>query len=565
MALIAAMLLTTQSMAADESIVDMGTHKGVIVSPSGLVLTADHCGNARMIQLKLYDGTVRQAVLKYSPPRNGIDESQVYHIVGGGSFPFSPIADKTVRSGERVSSSGGKSGEVISAITINHGSNFQTKLDKGIVTNWKSIDRDSGSPLFNEDGEVVGLLSMSGNWPRTYWIGLDSIKQSIQMSQPFQGKRRLVMFSNGNKDSLLYEKEIAATSSRVTVIRTTSPEYQQWAAEYQKHTNQKLVAYPTFWVESTNKTRQESYRPGLLGALLGWFKSIIGGIIQLIFGGSAAPGYPSATVRGPDLPPAPVEPLQMENLTVVILAAKQDVGVAKGAAIKLALGKASGPLRRKLNEALEGKARIEIIPERIESDKYLAVTEAAGVTVDKAVVLVLVRSQSLGLKALIAGRVERAIEGKIPPDVPVEIIFERLHRDDFASIMTALSVPQAYERSLPPTDSPGLDIKGTIKSVAAAEAQKLISSKLKESENTIARTIGERLDKQDKKNEDSKSPFSNGIIATLLSVLGIGYGSTEGTKAYRKNKKEKILAQAINDSKVTPDEARESFDPPKGL
>lgn len=498
---------------ASDAVVTIGKAKGVIVSPSGLVMTAEHIGSARQIEVVLSDGTKKQAVLKRMPARNWVDEVQVYHILGGGEFPFIPIAKTPVGNGDSASC-GEQSGLVVGgSVTIRPGPGFQTGLDRGVVTDWQSSENESGSPLLNNNGELIGILSMSGEWPRTYWIGLPEIHTALRACQPFQGNRRLIMFSEpDNEDCRLYEKEITATGSPVTVINTQSPEYENWRRSYEHYTKQKLEKFPTFWVEATNKTRSESYQPGLLGTIFGWFKSIIDAFFSLFFG---APSTPQ-----PDLPPTP-DNLDPGKLTIIVLAKMQDVGVAKGKAITLGISKIAGPLERKINEEMEGKARVEIVPERTRPERFKAITEAAKVTADPAVVLVLVRSQSLGLKTLIAKRVERSIEGKVPDTVPVEIIFQRLHPDAFSAIEAASRIPEPFRRST----SSIIDVKTVVKD----KAQEAILKRMSESENKLVQLIA----KSAKPKEGEDSPFSNGLLAGLMATLLAAYSGREGHKSYK--------------------------------
>jgi hypothetical protein len=508
-------LLFCANSEASDAVVSIGNAKGVIISPSGLVVTAEHVTNARQIEITLHDGTKRQAILKRLPQKNYIDEAQVYHILGGGEFPYVLVSNRAPAVGDVVSTAEA-SGEIVDADSSFHaGAGFQTGLRKGLVTNWPSRENESGSPLLDSEGKLIGVLSMSGEWPLTYWVGLSEIHTAVKACQPYQGQRRLVMFSTpGNKDCDLYCKEIVATGSPVTVISTEDPSYLKWKTSYEHYTKQKLDKFPTFWVEATNKTRSDSYRPGILGSIFGWFKSIIDAFLSVLFGAPSAPAV--------DLPPTP-EGLDPSKLTIIALAKKQDVGLAKGKAIELGLDKIAGPLQRRINEEMEGKARVVVVPERTRPEMFKAITEAAKLTADPGVILVLVRSQSLGLKSLIAKKVERSIEGKVPDGVPVEIIFERIHSDSFHAIEAASLMPEPYRKS---TSVPAADVKAAIKD----KAQEAILKKMSESENKLIRMIGKSAAPK-KKGEEG--PFSNGLIAGLVSILMAGYTGREGYKSYK--------------------------------
>jgi hypothetical protein len=451
--------LASTTLASEATVVQLegqgGKFSGVIVSPSGLIVTADHCSNAQVVRVTFSNGATRDAAARYIPAQNGVDEAQVYQIVGGGEFPFSPLSKSPATLNDPVSSihasksQDRQSGKVVEVgFTTRTDGQYPLKLSDGLVTDWQSTDGMSGEPLFNSRGEVVGILSMSGTWPRSYWINLPSITEAIRRSQFPTHKQRLVMFSvPGDKDCELYEKEIKATSNGILVIRTDSDEFPQWKSSYEAFTRQKLDKFPTFWAEGTNQTKSAKYQPGFLGSLLSWFRGILQALLGGLFGSPATPSTPPQQYTRGDLPPPPVEVitpktpeeeiLDPSNITVVILVKKQDLGIAKGIVAKTALMKAAGPLQRKLDEALGGRVRLVLVPERTRPDRFLAVAEAAKTEADPAAVFVLVRSQSLGLKSLIAGKVERTILGKIPEKVPVDVVFERIRPDDFHAILEA--------------------------------------------------------------------------------------------------------------------------------
>ena len=64
-------------------------------------------------------------------------------------------------------------------------------------------------------------------------------------------------------------------------------------------------------------------------------------------------------------------------------------------------------------------------------------SRAAGVEVQRFHVLVLVTKQDLGLKGLIAGVVEKVVSEHLG-EVPVDLIFERVHPEDYARVVSAL-------------------------------------------------------------------------------------------------------------------------------
>lgn len=550
-AAVAILLCTTVS--ANDSVVKIGNGSGVIVSPSGLILTADHVSDQSNLDVMFSNGSRLKARLVYSPPRNGIDEAQVYQIVGEGQFPFSRIADGVPAVGSSTHGMGYSKNRLtfISGTLTNNSFDhdqsreFNNGLRGGVVTNSSSLDGMSGGPLFNENGEIIGLLSMSNEL--SYWIGLGSIKDSISRAVRPLNSQRLIMFAKpGDRDCEMYKRDILNSNYAVTVVSTDDPNFDQIHDEYKKFTGSSIQKYPTFWVESTAKSRAESYRPGFLGTILGWFRSIIGSIIHLIFG-SPAPQPPPA-YTGRDLPPIPLESpeaLDSSNLTVIILAAKQDTGFAKGIATKALLNKAIGPLKRRINDSLGSRARVEIVAERLSPEKFLLIKSAAGVDANPGVIIVLVKAQSLGLKGLIASRIESAVSEKIPGGVPVDIVFERAHRDDYDSIYAAVQSlegqgsPEITEQV---TASEGSGLSDVIKS----QLGDIVSDRIRGSENAIIKTVGEKLDDR-KPVDDDNPPLDNGIIAA--ATLGLGYTGHQGMLAWLKSRAEK-KARAFVVSKI---------------
>lgn len=531
---------------------------GVVVSPGGLILTADHCGKSETVSVRFANGDQYTAKLQYRPPLNGIDEAQTYQIQGeSGPFPYLDVATNPLRAGDPVWSVGypaGKyqqnRGEVVQyGFTTSLDSGQPVSIRDGIVTNWSSSGGNSGGPLLTENNEVIGLLSMTGGG-RSYWIGLSSIKTAMgkkDKAEPYY-KRKLVMFSTPGCGSCnQFEYEIRTARKDVLIIKTNDPGFDEWHAAYKKHTGKTLTQFPTFWVENTKETRTVAYEPGLLGKLFNWLSETVDGIGRTIFGSKTPSPQSPVSPRPPpseDAPPVPIEEIDPANITIVIPVAMQDLGAVKGTAAKIAISKASGPLERAVSEKIGDKASLVLVFERTQPKRFSAVVAASKVSADPAHVLVLVAKQSLGIKTLIAGRVESAIVDKIPEGVPVELIFERVHPTDFSAIHSAILTRETinYERTEPLPDPVSTEpVKEPVKSLAIEQVESVVAKRLAESDNTVLQKVSEMLDQKPSEEE----PVSNSILAILMSTLGAGWAGERGLKAYRVAKAAKAVVAKV--------------------
>lgn len=540
----------------EAAVVQLDGCSGVCVTPDGLILTADHCGSKENLDVLFSDGSKYRAALVYSPPQNGVDECQAYQIEDAAGLPYAIVASKPTEAGEPVWSVGypfgnyqrnaGKVARV--GYTISDTRKFQAKLSGGVVTDWQSDGGNSGGPLFDSTGNVVALLSMSSKGePRSYWVGLDSIKFAIANRKAAAGSRRLVMFSRkGCSACDMFAAEIKRTESPVLIVKQSDRTFAEWQQAYKRHTGKDLDRYPTFWVESTAESRVEDYRPGLLQRILGWFGNTVREIVATFIGEREVSPRPRPDPIGAppqelgDLPPAPTEAFDPANVTIVIAAAMQDVGAVKGVGIKLALSKIEGPLSRAVNERIGGKATLVLVPQRTQPERFAAVTSAARITANPAAVLVLVAKQSLGLKSLIAGKVESMLVGKVPDSVPVELIFERIHGEDFAAISLALSAreTQNFKRS---TESPPPVVteEGIVAKLLPLLTTK-IGDKLTKSDNALVSRLGETLKPEEPPpSDDGPMPTEQGIVG------GVGLLVLERLRSmWLRRKAEKALIKA---------------------
>ncbi|MBT5927806.1 MAG: PDZ domain-containing protein [Verrucomicrobia bacterium] len=135
---------------------------GVIVSPGGLVLTAAHVSGSpnRPITCRLPDGKrVRARTLG----RFDYVDAGMVQLEGEGPWPFSPIGSRKAIDADDWSFALGHPGgfDEERGVVLRVGKVIHARSDF-IRTDCKLLRGDSGGPLFNLDGAVVGIHSRIG-------------------------------------------------------------------------------------------------------------------------------------------------------------------------------------------------------------------------------------------------------------------------------------------------------------------------------------------------------------------------------------------------------------------
>jgi S1-C subfamily serine protease len=160
---------------------DGGSGSGVIVSPQGLVITAAHVTNEPFKQMKvlLSDGRELPATSL------GVDhetDGALLQINAPGPFPYRPYVEtKTYKIGDWVIATGHPGGPVVgrpAPVRLGRISEagIQSGFNDAITTSAMVISGDSGGPLYNLKGEVIGINSnISGSWRINRHVPLPSI------------------------------------------------------------------------------------------------------------------------------------------------------------------------------------------------------------------------------------------------------------------------------------------------------------------------------------------------------------------------------------------------------
>ena len=338
---------------------------GVCVSADGLILTADHCGDDRRVDVTFADGQQFEAVAVYLPPLNGIDEAQAYRITTDKPLPFAAISSTPAKAGDSVSAVGYPAGNYQKnagkVLRVGFGTKardgFSVKLADGLVTNWASDGGNSGGPLFNASGEVVGLLSMSAtDEPRSYWIGTDSIGEAVKRAeQPATAYRRadvIVFTTDGCAACDRLQSDVRA--GRFAAYQFQFVKYDRTLRKWSDKSLAKEFAdtakapaglgFPVIWVRGSTNYRT-GYEPNQRSGLLGWLTRVVTGLATLIIGEETPPPFPPIEGEavpvpdGADAAPAPVTvptpidatKLAVEKLRGDLIKAKADVEKLKSA------------------------------------------------------------------------------------------------------------------------------------------------------------------------------------------------------------------------------------------
>lgn len=450
----------------------------------------------------------------------------------------------------------------------------------------------SGGPLINDKDEVVGIalgVDVEINSNHSYFSGWGLIRKALNVaktgdSRP-SNKGEIVIFTQSDENCPPCKdfhaemgpelKKLQARGIKITEVFYGRDGWDNLALkeEFSRTTGVKNPGTPTIWVRGTRQT-QSGYTKGTRLSVLGWIFRGFKNIGIMLFGHG-----PDGVIDDSKVEPLPVLPLapevgrregapvpilvpeesvDWENVTVVILVSKQEIGYAKGAAAGVVLNAIRGPLARANNEYLDGKAELVLIPERTEPERFAAFTAAAQMDPALFYVVVLVKRQDLGLKGLIASRVEKVIKDKLPEGTPVEVVFERIHAQSYANMTTALRV---IEQGL---EEPSGSLKDSIVEAVKSQVLDAVTGKIDDlkgtipSESGIVSKVVENLGpaiaetKNVQKENGEEASLWQKILAGLIATV-IGGQATGGIRGYMRDRAMGIVGLKINQEEKVDD------------
>ena len=136
-----------------------GTGSGVLVSKDGLVLTAGHISGraGQSVKVVLPDGRKVDAVTMGG---SEISDSGMCRIKEKGDWPFAPMAEKgKSKVGDWCFALGHPGGFSEKRGMVTRIGRVINKQNATLRTDCRLLGGDSGGPLFNLDGEVIGIHS----------------------------------------------------------------------------------------------------------------------------------------------------------------------------------------------------------------------------------------------------------------------------------------------------------------------------------------------------------------------------------------------------------------------
>lgn len=157
---------------------DGGLGTGVIINSDGIILTANHVvANAKIIKVTFADGTSADATIESAEPERDLavlrpsrtPEVVVPAVMGGGVA----IGDETYAIGHPLGLVDSFSSGVISGLNRSIPTEDGTVLEGLIQFDAAVNPGNSGGPLLNRNGQVVGIVTALANPAKTgFFVGI---------------------------------------------------------------------------------------------------------------------------------------------------------------------------------------------------------------------------------------------------------------------------------------------------------------------------------------------------------------------------------------------------------
>jgi serine protease Do len=193
---------------------------GVIISKDGYVLTAAHVAHRpnRDVNFILWDG--REMKGKTLGLNRTLDAG-LMKISGADNLAFAEMGDSaSVKLGQWCLATGHPGGYQSDRKPVLRLGRVQWTADEAITTDCTLVGGDSGGPLFDMQGKVVGINSRIGSeLQANMHVPVGTFKDTWERLN----KGEAWGFYPGNKPVLGVERDPAATNARIAVVRAGSP------------------------------------------------------------------------------------------------------------------------------------------------------------------------------------------------------------------------------------------------------------------------------------------------------------------------------------------------------
>lgn len=447
----------------------------VVVHPDGWALTAEHCGHKGEFEVEIAGRTVKGRVAR-QPARSNRDRVVLLKL-DGEQFPWAAVADQPPKPGDAVRAWGFPAG------SQSYIAGKVAAVDHMVHTDFRIWEGNSGGPLFNMRGQVVGIASTrnpmpsergyQGQGPGSHWIGLQDIATAMRPGA-VSGDRKPVVWvltSPGCRPCQQLKADYkAGRYSGVTMLfvgwndparfdREQSadlPSGRRLAQYMRSWTGREPTAAPTVWQEGTRVMYPPAGRAEP-PAFWQWFKDTLMLVPRSI---EEIAGVPSDPQGEPEQEVFPREDLSSESDdrlepiadsepepdfagARLLLFAPRKLSSDTAANALLSLSRAA---TSQVREATDGKAAAIVISERQNPGQYAAACEATGVTPGEFAGIVMVPAQSHGLRATIRGKLLSVVRERLPAtvrDAPVGLLTEVGSPKEYAATIDALAIQSA--------------------------------------------------------------------------------------------------------------------------
>lgn len=316
-------------------VVDGGC-SGVVVTPSGIVLSAKHCDPPERVAIELASGQrVAARRLYVDPEPEGVIVFQAERQ--SAPYSFAPVAGAVPPAGSEIRILGYEGAdrrnlvELVGTLT----GSAMMRMDaagpqyRANVADVQAMHGMSGGPAISSEGEVIGLIS-AGDPSSTVLVRHERLMRALQAIDGEPRRPQLVAFvSIGCAPCERFKADLKAGQFREYDVElvTWNAQAQTWSdggkafreardaiAEIPKSDR----AFPMFWLRGT-KAARVGYRSER--GLIQWIGEIVKDLGRFVFGAPPVPGVPpiDESERAPDpidglpAPPSP-EPFERSEL-----------------------------------------------------------------------------------------------------------------------------------------------------------------------------------------------------------------------------------------------------------